>query len=67
MTLTIIRTECEACAGIGRQLCQNCNGNGTRYPERPGGAICRECRGSGERACAACDGEGEIETERETE
>lgn len=54
---------CEACEGQGRTICANCNGNGTRYPERPRSAICRDCRGQGEIVCAACEGEGEYEGE----
>lgn len=54
---------CPRCDGDKTQICGWCNGNGTRYPERPGGEKCWQCGGSGEVACSHCHGEGEIETE----
>lgn len=52
--------DCERCAGNGYTICNNCSGNGSRYPERPRAAICWECRGRGTIDCAACEGSGEV-------
>lgn len=54
--------ECPDCRGEGEVegICPNCNGIGTRYPERNGG-VCSRCGGGGRYGmvdCDSCDGVG---------
>ena len=55
------KCDCPKCEGYGSAICPNCNGNGTRYPERPNSLRCSVCNGRGELDCPHCTGEGFIE------
>ncbi len=55
--------DCPHCDGYGRHICHNCNGLGSRHPERDGELRCYVCGGGGEVGCGHCDGEGRAEVE----
>lgn len=60
-------TTCPSCDGSGTHICGWCNGNGTRYPERPGSLKCWQCGGGGEVGCWKCEGTGTVEVEADEE
>lgn len=61
--IAVVMMTCPACEGLKREPCSECDGTGSRYPERRRGKVCWKCKGKGEVACPECEGAGEVEDE----